>query len=380
MLTPIRILFASSYTELGGGETSLLTLAQHLDPLRFQPYLLVPREGQFSAAWRENGWPVFVMPWHGATTWFIPSLWARFPVVRRIQSLIRQHDIHLLHSDYHTLPMSLPAAERAGIPVVWTCMGWWFHPRFWQHAFFRRPAATFAHSQAIKSGFLGTPPFMPLHQIEVLYPGVNTRRFHPDTDGLKIRFEANIPKDAPLVALVARFQDVKGHEVFQSVARQVALQIPEARFIVAGENTQTSADNTYKNRILEAARHDPFLRTRLKYLGFRSDVERVIAAADVVVCTSHFESYGMVNVEAMAAGKPVVSTNRGGPAETILHGETGFLVSPGDAAAFARHVIELLRDPALRIRLGAAGRARVETLFAADTVAARFAQVVGGLL
>ncbi|MBZ0283642.1 MAG: glycosyltransferase family 4 protein [Anaerolineae bacterium] len=362
----INLLFVSSYVDLGGGETALLTLADQFDPTQFTPHLLVPCEGQLAAAWRARGWAVHVMPWRGATTYFIPAIWARLPISRRIEALIREQKIDLLHSDYHTLPMALPAAERAGIPTLWTCMGWWFHPQFWQRGFFQRPDVIFAHSQAIKDGFLGQPPFMSPERITILYPGVDTRRFHPGVDGIKVRFEAGFDKDAPVVALVARFQDVKGHDVFQAMARQVALQIPAARFVVAGENTQTSADNAYKTRILEVMQTDPLLRSRLKYLGFRADVERVLAAADVVVCSSHFESYGLTVVEAMACGKPVVSTNRGGPSETVVHGETGFLVPPGDAAGLARYVIDLLRDADLRERMGVAGQARVEKLFTAE--------------
>jgi len=376
----INLLFVSSYTDLGGGETALLALASHLDPARFRPHLLVPREGQLSDAWRAKGWPVHITPWRGATVYFVPAIWARLPITRRIERLIRENDIRAIHSDYHTLPMVIPAAERVGIPPLWTCMGWWFHPKPWQRGFFRRSKATFAHSQAIKDGFLGTPPFMPPERIEVLYPGVDTERFHPGGDGLKVRFEAGIDASAPVVALVARFQDVKGHDIFQAMARQVALQIPDARFLVAGENTQSSADNAYKTHILETAQTDALLRSRLKYLGFRTDVERVLAAADVVVCSSHFEGYGMAIVEAMACGKPVVSTDRGGPAETILHGETGFLVPWGNAAGLALHVIDLLHDADLRARMGAAGRARAERYFSAQATAKRFTQVVDKLL
>ena len=75
----MNLLFASSYTDLGGGETALVTLAQHLDPVRFRPHLLVPREGQLSARWREFGWPVHVATWRGATVYFIPALWAQLP-------------------------------------------------------------------------------------------------------------------------------------------------------------------------------------------------------------------------------------------------------------------------------------------------------------
>ncbi|MEO8608495.1 MAG: glycosyltransferase family 4 protein [Chloroflexota bacterium] len=376
----INLLFVSSYSDLGGGETALLALASHLDPARFNPHLLVPHEGQLADAWRAHGWPVHITPWRGATVYFIPAIWARLPISHHIESLIREQDIRAVHSDYHTLPMVIPAAERAGIPALWTCMGWWFHPKPWQRHFFRRSAATFAHSQAIKDGFLGNPPFMFSENIEVLYPGVDTERFNPVVDGLKVRFEAGIPTDAPVIALIARFQDVKGHDIFQAMARQVALQIPEARFIAAGENTQSSADNAYRARILATAQTDPLLKTRLKYLGFRPDVERVLAAADVVVCSSYFESYGMVNVEAMASGKPVVSTNKGGPAETIAHGETGFLVPPENPAGLALHVIDLLRDADLRARMGAAGRARAERLFSAQKTANRFMAVLDTLL
>ena len=88
----------------------------------------------------------------------------------------------------------------------------------------------------------------------------------------------------------------------------------------------------------------------------------------------------MVNVEAMASGKPVVSTDKGGPSEKVVHGETGFLVVPGDVADLATHVITLLRDPELRARMGAAGRARVERLYSAQATAATFTKTLDRLL
>lgn len=376
----INILFISSYIDLGGGETALLNLVDNLDSTRFLPHLLVRAEGQLAMAWRKRGWPVYVWPWRGATTYFIPALWAQLPISRRIGKLIRQQNIHLVHSDYHTLPMALPAGERTGVPVLWWCWGWWFKPKWWQRAFFQRPAATIALSKAIKAGFLGEPPFMPPENVDLIYTGVDTTRFQPGLDGSSVRQDAGVPKNAPLVALLARFQDVKGHDVFQEMARQVARMMPEAHFVVAGENTQTSADNDYKTRILEAAANDPLLKNSLHYLGFRADTERVIAAADVVVCSSHFESYGMVNIEAMASGKPVVSTNKGGPSETVADGVTGYLVPPGDAAGLALQVIALLDNAVMRVRMGAAGRARVEKLFSVKAMAAQYTKVVERVL
>ncbi len=375
MTDSIPLLFITTYVGLGGGETSLLTLVEALvrHDSRYEPHLLLPHDGQLAERWRANGWSAHVTPFRGASTYFVPAIWARFPVTASIAQLIDEQHIRAVHSDYHSLPFALPAARRAGVPLVWTCWGWWFKPKPWQRGFFRQPDATFASSWAIKDGFLGDPPFMPPDRVEVLPPGVDTGRFRPGLDGSSVRADAGVAPDAPLVALIARFQDVKGHDVFQAMARRVAAEMPDARFVVAGENVHgQSADDAYKARILAAHDADPLLKERLVYLGFRPDAERVMAAADVVVCSSHFESYGMVNVEAMASGKPVVSTRRGGPSETVADGETGFLVDAGDADALAQRVIQLLRDPDLRARMGSAGRARVERLFSAQTMAASF--------
>jgi len=82
----------------------------------------------------------------------------------------------------------------------------------------------------------------------------------------------------------------------------------------------------------------------------------------------------------MASGKPVVSTNKGGPSETVADGVTGYLVPPGDAAGLAVHVIALLENAALRRRMGTAGRTRVEQLFSVTAMEANYSQVVGRVL
>src|SRR5215212_11608775 len=97
----LNILFATHYTGLGGGETALLALAQQLDLTRYRPHLLVPRDGQLAEHWRAQGWPVHITYWRGATVYFIPSVWAQFPVTRRIEQLIRDEGINIVHSDYH---------------------------------------------------------------------------------------------------------------------------------------------------------------------------------------------------------------------------------------------------------------------------------------
>lgn len=369
-MTQPRLLFVSSYTELGGGETATLALAQHLT--QFEPHLLVPHEGAFATRWRTHGFHAETWAWRGVTTFFVPSIWERLPLHRYLLDFIRAHQIDCIHSDYHSLPMVARAARLADIPVLWTCMGWWFKPRIWQQDFFRSFPLTFAHSHAIKNGFLGNPPFMPTEQIEVLYPGVDATRFHPSRDGSHIRQQIGLDQTTPLVGMVARFQNVKGHDLFLPIARAVLDDHPQTHFVLAGENTQTAHDSAYKRAILQQIEQDAQLRTRVHVLGHREDVEDVLGACDVVVCPSRFESFGMVNVEAMACGKPVVSTNQGAPCEVVVDGQSGYLVSPLETKPFAERVSALLADEALRVRMGENGRKRVLEDFEAGAVARRF--------
>jgi glycosyltransferase involved in cell wall biosynthesis len=88
----------------------------------------------------------------------------------------------------------------------------------------------------------------------------------------------------------------------------------------------------------------------------------------------------VVNVEAMACGKPVVSTNRGGPSETIVDGKTGYLVPPNDPVTLSQRVIELLRDAKLRQHMSAAGRARVERQFSAQANGEQFTRKLDEIL
>ncbi|MCY4023681.1 MAG: glycosyltransferase family 4 protein [Anaerolineaceae bacterium] len=369
---PRNLLFVNSYKNLGGGETTMLTLAIQLAASGWNPHLLVPDAGEFSAAWEARGWPVHIAYWRAANVYFVPALWGLLPGSRRMEAVLRQERFAAAYCEYHGLPLLLPAASRAGVPVLWICTGWRFRPRPWQREFFRRPAATFAETGMIRDGFLGEPPFMPVEKVEILNPGVDCERFRPRTDSATLRAGLEVAPETPLVVLLARFQNVKGHDVFQDMARLVARDMPQAQFLVAGNNPHTRSDIRYREQILTSARNDPLLRDRLRYLGFRPDTERIIAAADVVVCSSWFEGYGSVIVEAMASGRPVVSTNRGGPSEIVLDGETGFLVPPGDSAGLAQRVTQLLRDDDLRLRMGAAGRRHVLQHFTAGAYARRF--------
>jgi glycosyltransferase involved in cell wall biosynthesis len=135
-----------------------------------------------------------------------------------------------------------------------------------------------------------------------------------------------------------------------------------ARFLIAGEcRDPKKFPGSYSERDLDDMAEGD---TRIRYIGYVKDVEDVYHTADIVVVPSRWqEPLGLINLEAGACRKPVVATRVGGIPEVVEDGVNGFLVEPGDVAALAARVAELIADPALRMRMGEAGRTRVEQDF-----------------
>lgn len=105
------------------------------------------------------------------------------------------------------------------------------------------------------------------------------------------------------------------------------------------------------------------LESRVAVIEHRDDVAPVLAALDVLVCPSDHEPFGMVVLEALAAGRPVVASDTGGPSEILEDGKSGLLFRTGDPDALAAALFRVLDDPALARSLVEAGRSRVRDAF-----------------
>jgi glycosyltransferase involved in cell wall biosynthesis len=375
----MRVAFFSSYTGLGGGETSLLALLAAIDRTRVAPALVCPAGGLLPARARALGVQVRLEPWRLASVWFHPRLSAASRDVDRLGEVLDALGADAVHADFHALPLVVPAARRRRLPVVFTCYGWWFRPKPWQRVFYRQPGLTIlAISEAVRRGFIGPTRWIDPSRVEVLPLGIDPDVHRPRPDErASIRAAHGLPVDVPLVTLVARFQRVKGHDVFLAMARRVLDAHPATRFAIAGDNAfGVASDEAFRKQVFAAVAADGRLREAVHLLGRVDAPQELVAASDVVVCSSRFESFGMAIVEAMAAAVPVVSTNVGGPAETMVDGETGFLVPPDRPELLAERVGELLTSPNLRERLGHQGRRRVVARFTAARYAARMSDVL----
>jgi glycosyltransferase involved in cell wall biosynthesis len=167
-----------------------------------------------------------------------------------------------------------------------------------------------------------------------------------------------LPHHAPLVGNVAALVPHKGQRHLIEAAALVVRQIPDARFVIAGEGELRA---TLERQIKEHR-----LEKHVLLAGFRPDVLSLHKAFDLFVMSSVTEGLGTSLLDAMAAAKPVVATTAGGIPEVVIDGETGFLVPPRDHEAMAAAIVRLLKDEDLRRRMGAAGLARARTRFSAE--------------
>ncbi|MFH8590236.1 glycosyltransferase [Streptomyces rimosus] len=209
-------------------------------------------------------------------------------------------------------------------------------------------------------------------KVSVVPCGVDTTRFTPDGP------VADHSAHHPLLLQLGRLVPRKGAEV--SVA--ALARLPEARLVIAGGPPADLIDADPEVRRLRELARAAGVADRVSFIGGVpcEDVPPLLRAADVVLCPADYEPFGIVPLEAMACGTPVVATAVGGQLDTVADPDCGRLVPPRDPAALAHAVGELLMDGELRAACGAAGRRRVLARYGWDQVAAGTEVVYRGVL
>lgn len=194
----------------------------------------------------------------------------------------------------------------------------------------------------------------------VLVPnGVDTHRFHPNLDGHAVRKRLGI-KDYPIILFVGGLIQRKGIEYLLEAAKSVLSKLENARFIIVGEGPRRG--------YLEQLSKKLGISPNVVFAGRVSFAELPLfyAACDVFVLPSIAEAFGIVVIEAMSTGKPVIGSRVGGIPDMIEDGVNGYLVPSKKPSEIADRVIELLGDPKKAEMMGRQGRRLVKERFAID--------------
>jgi len=358
----IRVLFVVGNFVVGGAERHLIELWRHLDRSRFEVTIACfRREGGFLAEAEALGWPIHELR-VGARIYDASGLAALARLVRLVRA-VRPHVVH----GYLFGPNLLGAlaGRIGGVPVIVVAKRNLdaFESRRQvraQRLAHRLATHVTAVSEAVADSVVALG--VPRARITVIPNGVDATRFAADPPAAAARAELGADS-APLVGSVGCLAARKDYATLLEALGRLARRGLDFRVALVGDGPERSA--------LEARAAALGLAERVRFLGERERVERLLPGMDVFVLSSREEGIPNALLEAMAAGRPCVATAVGGTPEVLRDGATGWLVPPGSPEALAAALEEALTRPAEAQRRGQAARRAVREELSIETMVRR---------
>ena len=337
----MRILFINSIQMFGGGEIWMLRTLAGLKARGHQVHLICRPGTELEKRAMDAGVQVYSIPIRGD---FGPlSIYRTWKCIRD-----NKIDIVLTNMDKE-LRFGGIAARLAGHCAVFPRRGIDYplknkpHYRF---AYTKLADAVIANSAATKRALLKNAPWLPEHKVRIVYNGIVPDAFMtpPAHD---LRKDWGIPNNEFVFGFVGQLDERKGlHTLLPAFASLTT----KAHLVLVGEGVM--------DREIDEFTHKHGL-DRLHRVGFSKDIENVMKAIDCLILPSLWEGFGIVLIEAMAAGKPAITTNVSSMPEIVVDNETGIVVPVSDEAALTRAMQRIVEDPKQSAEWGTRGRERV---------------------
>lgn len=280
------------------------------------------------------------------------------PAAMAVTRILRKHRTEILHAQHSTAhAIGLVAAFWARVPAFAVTRRVNFPLK--RNVFSRlkyvssRVNGYVAVAESVKDALVkgGVAP----SRIQVIPSIVNARQGRPE-EGIALRQELGLPLDSPVITTVANYADFKGQDYLVKAAAIVAQRVPDAQFLLVGRGTER----------LKPLVEQLGLERRVRLVGFRTDIPRVLAATSLFVLPSLQEAAGTAVREAMSVGLPCIATRVGGLPEVISDGETGLLIPPADQERLAQAIVTLLENPDRAQALGEQGKRWAATHFSLE--------------
>jgi glycosyltransferase involved in cell wall biosynthesis len=346
----LRILFIIPTLDRSGAEKQLTMLATRLPRDQFEVEVCaLTRGGPFEAELRAANVPVHVLGKRLKVD--LVAAWK----LRRILRRGRYDIVHtwLFAANWHGRALAI----LQGIPIVVAserCADEWkgTMERTIDRILAPRTDAIVVNSKAVLDHYQGQG--IDASKLTVIPNGIACDT-PPASDRLAVRRECEVPADAQVLGFVGRLWPQK--RVRDAIwATEVLRNIkPNLYLLIVGDGPERRDLIEFTERIQ--------VSHRVRFLGLRDDVQRLLGAMDIFVMPSQFEGMPNAVMEAMRAGLPVVASNIAGNSELVVEGETGLLYPVGETKALSVCLNRLLEDNVLRSKLGAAGQRRVQEEF-----------------
>lgn len=347
----MRIAYLTTSLQVGGAERVLYDVAMRLDRTRFEPSVIALQpSGPIGEALQLRGVPVTALGMRSVLD---------APAFVRLVRILRDLRPDLLHTHlFHANLLGRFAARLACVPRVVCSIHIMEIERPW-HVWLDGASIGLVDAEVCVTesvrAFTRDAAGVPEARLLTIENGIDLAAVDaaPPTQ----REEVGVPPGTPFLLSVGRLHAQKGIDV---AIRAAALLRPRRRFrwVVAGEGKERPA--------LEALVRDLRVEDVFSLAGFRADAIGLTKSCDLLVLPSRWEGMGLVLLDALASGRPVVATDIGGVRDVVTHEEHGLLVPPDDPVALAAAIERMLDDPALARATAERGRERVRGRFTVD--------------
>jgi glycosyltransferase involved in cell wall biosynthesis len=267
----------------------------------------------------------------------------------RLRRIIRARQIDVVHAHTaHAVALAAMATLRTGVPlVVARRVDFPLRQNVGTRWKYGRADAIIAVSHAVERVLVRSG--IAAGRIRVVPDGVDVhRRVEPASPQALLALD--VPPSVPLVVQVAQLVGHKDPVNFVRSMVRVRERVPSATGLMVGDGPLRAQAEAELARMHAGG--------AVRFAGYRTDADSLLAAADVACLSSREEGMGSVLLDALAFGVPVAATTAGGIPEVVVHGETGLLAPPEDPVALGDAIVALLEDRALRARMAEASRAR----------------------
>ncbi|MBN1914052.1 MAG: glycosyltransferase family 4 protein [Candidatus Omnitrophica bacterium] len=346
----MNILYLTNHLDIGGITSYILTLTEGLTSRGHHIYVASSAGGLREQLQKKKA-GYFYIPIRVKNELHPQILLSFFKLLPKV----KEKDIDIIHANSRVTQVLASLLSRAtGRPYIFTCHGFFKKKisRIISPCWGRRVIAVSEEVKAhLKEDFRAKEEI-----IRVINNGIDINKFKVTSPNYKAQIKKEMGLSyAPLIGIVARLSDVKGHVYLIRAMPEIIKSIPAAQLLIAG-------DGKMKKELVELAQNLGIM-DKVFFIPAGKDTERLLSALDVFVLPSLKEGLGLSLMEAMACGLAVVGSDVGGIRSLIKTDETGILVGPKDTHAIASAVIGLLKDVQKREKLGDNARSFIRNHF-----------------
>lgn len=375
MKYPIKILYLENAIGWGGAAICLKLIAKYLDKSKYYPIITTPYKDENYKGYKD------VSEWRPIpgnrkinkkrTAQKISNIFNKvniddkryseffasivdytlnvLPYIQKLYALAKKEKVDIIHLNNEPVCnmagvivakiLNIPCISHVRGPVTWDSRtSRWLY----QNVTYYITVAEWIKKDVMKMG-------VPEYKIQTICDGRKLDEFEKSFNVEEVRKSLELKDGELSVGMVGRLNPWKGHRIFLDAAKIVERKVPDCKLFIVGGSSETYRE--YENELKKLV-HEKNIKN-VVFTGQRDDIPNVMRSLDLIVHASvNPDPYPNVVLEGMAAGKPVIATNMGGPVEMIENYKTGLLIPPNDSAILANRIIELLSNKELSSSIG----------------------------